>query len=771
MSWQKIRFFFKVVLLFGALVCVGLGIWILRLSSQIDERTKKGWFLPPLEIYSAADPHFVGQSLSAEKLIQELLRKGYRERAPHLRLFEGDFSKWPLDQCQNHIGEALPEEETFECLAIKSKSHSFGPQRESELQLFIFDSEKKIARLYSGEPLKPAEQILFAPQLFAQFYNNKPILRTITPLSEIPLACLQSITAIEDNRFLDHRGISVIGILRALVRNVFRGGIAQGGSTITQQLVKNYFLTPERTIKRKVIEIFMAILLEYKLSKDEILEHYLNVIYMGQNGPFQVRGYGAASQHYYGKPLSQLDLSECSLLAAIVNSPGRFNPFRHPERALKRRDRVLTKLREYEMVDDLATSQAKKKPLPERPPNTLTEPAPYFVQAVLAQLKEKGISLESGLRVFTTLREEAQEPAKDAIRNGLKSLHKKSKLVKKRKAEGHHLEALLISISVPTGEVIALVGGRKFSQTQYNRAMKSHRQVGSIMKPFVYLAALEASDEEGRSYTPLTALSDSKFTHKYEGQSWTPRNYDKKFQGLMPMYYALKNSKNVPTAKLGINIGLSSVIDVAKRMGVESNIAPLPSLTLGAFELYPWELTRAYSTLARFGLLQDNQFIRQVESLNGELLFKPNPEKEQVIAPATSAVLIGMMKQTIATGTARSISTWRGFKHPTAGKTGTTSDMKDAWFVGFTPDVLTLVWVGYDNNLSHGLTGSSGAVPIWSEFMKEYAARFPIRDFTWPEGVTTYTLKKESLVDMITDIDEHEVVDTPLILRLENLPE
>ncbi|MCB0421265.1 MAG: PBP1A family penicillin-binding protein [Bdellovibrionales bacterium] len=770
MTLQKLKRILAVFALLLLLLCITIAIGMYRLSSQIDERTKNGWFLPPLEIYSMADPYIEGQLLDTKDFLSYLEHHQYRSRPSHLRLLEGDFSLWPHELCQDHIDEDLPTEQTFRCIALKTFRRKFGPQRESQLHLFVIDQDNLLYGLFTGEPLKRVKAIRLAPHLFAQFYDNKPMLRKVLPLSEFPLACLQGITAIEDNRFLDHQGISFVGMFRALIRNIFRGGIAQGGSTITQQLVKNYFLTPERTLKRKVTEILMAILLEYKLSKDEILEHYLNVIYMGQNGPFQVRGYGAAADHYFAKPISQLNVSECALLAAIVNSPGRYNPFAHPERALARRNRVLNKMQEYQMMDELLIGQATKDPLPQRPPKVLTEPAPYFVQAVLTKLTALNIDQEKGLRVFTTLREEAQETAKNAIRDNLKLLEKNSPLIQKRKLAGHPLEALIISINVESGEVIALVGGRKYSQTQYNRAMNSHRQVGSLMKPFVYMAALETSDEDGRRYTPLSAISDSPFTYKYEGQSWTPQNYDKKFQGLVPLFYALKNSLNVPTARLGTSIGLTSIIDVARRMGIESPISPLPSLTLGAFELFPWELTRAYSTLARMGVMQDNRFINQVEDLNGQVIFEPDLKREQVVAPTTAAVLIGMMKQTVLTGTARSLTSWRGFHHPTAGKTGTTSDMKDAWFVGFTPDVLTLVWVGYDQNLSHGLTGSSGAVPIWSQFMKGYAAKYPMRDFTWPEGVANYTLKKEQIMDMITDAGEHELVDTNLIIRSENMP-
>ena len=603
-------------------------------------------------------------------------------------------------------------------------------------------------------------------QLFAQFYNNKPILRELLSLGEVPLHCLQAITAIEDNRFLDHRGINPTSIVRATLKNIINMGVVEGASTITQQLVKNYFLTHQKTFKRKLKEILMAMLLELRLDKDKILQHYLNVIYMGQNGSFEVRGYGSAAQHYFGKKLGSLDLPQCALMAAIVNSPGHFNPFRYPDRAKKRRNKVLRKMTKAHMIGKNEEEKASASPLPLQVPRNLSEPAPYYLQAVRRELKKLNIDPSQGLKVYTNLEVYAQEAAHQSIRSQIATLEKT--LLKKHKNK--KLQALLISINLDNAGIVALEGGRGYRQTQYNRALDAHRQVGSVMKPFVYLAALESMDENGKPYTPLTPLDDSPFTYKYEGQTWSPKNYKKDFKGRVPLFYALKNSMNIPTAKLGLQVGLSSIIDVAKRAGVYSSIEALPSLTLGAFELYPLEVAEAFTTIARLGQHSPLSTISKIESLNGDLIYKRKLKGETKISPEVAAVLVGMLKQTLITGTARSISSWRGFTRATAGKTGTTSDIKDAWFVGFTPYVLTVVWVGYDDNSPTGLTGSSGAIPIWSSFMKRYASAFPPDDFKWPENTVAYEYSAEDLQKITPKADEHEKIPHTLIFRKGNEP-
>ncbi|MBX9767817.1 MAG: transglycosylase domain-containing protein, partial [Bdellovibrionales bacterium] len=525
---------------------------------------------------------------------------------------------------------------------------------------------------------------------------------------------------------------SIGGILRALVKNIFAGKVRQGGSTITQQLVKNYFLTPERTLRRKLKEFAMAILLESRATKDEILETYVNEIYMGQNGVFQVRGHGAASLHYFGKPLADLNLSECALLAAIINSPGKFNPFLHPEDAMKRRTRVLDQMKELNLIDEAQHQASVEVPLPNNPKRALSEPAPFFVDAVRARIAELEIPTDAGLRVFTTLDLSAQEAATQAVKSGVERLEAQFPKLKKNKEAGERLEGALVSADPLSGFITAIVGGRNFRESQFNRAIRSKRQIGSLMKPIVYLSALESLDSNAEARTPLTLLEDQKRTFTDHGQKWTPENYDGVYHPQVPMFFALKSSLNVATAQLGIQIGLDGIVDLARRLGVSSRLEAMPSLTLGAFEMTPVEVLQIYSTLARFGNKFPLTSIERIESLEGENLYQFVIDPERVVSEDAVAVLVGMMKHTLISGTARGIFK-SGFVHPAAGKTGTTSDYKDSWFAGFTPYHVAITWVGYDSNKPSGLTGGSGAAPLWTDYMKNFGAEFPAVDFRWPE--------------------------------------
>jgi penicillin-binding protein 1B len=436
-------------------------------------------------------------------------------------------------------------------------------------------------------------------------------------------------------------------------------------------------------------------------------------------------------------------------MAAIVNGPGIYNPFTQLEKAKTRRAKVLLRMRELNMIGEDDEKNAAKEDLPQKPPEVLTETAPYFVDAVLNQLQTLKIDSEKGLRVYTTLNRRAQQVATASVSKTLARLEKDFKKIKEQKEKNKNLlETCLISADPNSGFIQALVGGRGYKTSQFNRAISGHRQVGSIMKPLVYLAALENVTPEGNPYTPLTIVEDVKFTYKYEGQKWSPDNYDKKYRGQIPLYQGLKDSLNAATASVGVAIGLSSVVDVARRLGIESKLLPLPSITLGAFELYPIEVLRAYTTMARTGSKIDLSFIRTVEDLDANLVYAHHYKEETATAPENVGVLVGMMKQAFETGTARAARLW-GFKHPAAGKTGTTSDYRDSWFAGFTPYHVAIAWIGYDNNEPHGLTGTSGALPIWTDYMKNYASHFPPIDFPLPEN--TVKVKVPAIPQEVTD--------------------
>jgi len=707
-------------------------IEVLLLNGQIAARLQKGWFLPPIEFYSAPRKIRLNENLDPLELKQTLISQGWRERLPVQTLFDRDFMVLPDSDCLNLVGQEVAT------VCIKIWRQNDGPG------IIAWNVTHQIVGLWSGPDHIPVSEISFNPELFAQYYQGQPILRRLTQIGNTPLECLQAVTAIEDSDFLKHGGISLSAIGRAMLRNLQKARFAEGGSTITQQLVKNYFLTGEKKISRKIKEQLMAILIESRYSKDDILTNYLNVIYMGQNGPFQIRGFGSAAQFYFQKDLETLNLSECALLAAIINNPGRYNPVRNPDNAKARRSLVLDRMVALEMIAPEQKDDAETLPLPKGQRRSLSEPAPYFVQAVLRKIEELGIDTEEGLKVYTTLSPKLQELAQVILAKATDEIESRfSNLIELKKA-GKSIQSALLVVDVSTGGVAGLVGGRSYKNSQYNRVLSAHRQPGSLFKPVVYLAALELSGVGDKTYTPLTVLQDEPWMYTYEGQTWEPQNYDRKFRGPIPLFFALTNSINIPTAHLATEVRLNNIIDLAHRLGISSVLDQLPSLSLGAFEVTPWEIGQAYSTLARFGEYIPLHLIRRIESPQGQLLFQEELEAAPVIASAPTASLVSMLEKTFSIGTAQSARAW-GWNETAAGKTGTTSDTKDAWFAGFTPDLLAVTWVGFDDNTPTELTGASGALPIWSQFMKEAQKIIAPRPFQWPDTTTRKVLDHDDL--------------------------
>ncbi len=715
-----------------ALMCIVLITWVWNLNDEVQDKLQNRRFLPPTEFYTSPLAIGAQDRWTRDELRHELVRRQYRENPPDRPLSAGQF--WSLEgaACTASIGH-LENVSEPQCL-ILSPQETPDPefaQPEMKLQAVIWSAADPaiVAAAARANPLRPAAQVWLEPEVFAQYLGSTPVLQNWTNLGDTPSSCLNAVLAIEDSQFLEHGGVSFLGIGRAAAKNILQGRFAQGGSTITQQMVKNFFLTSERTLKRKVTEIMMSMLLEAHANKDEIFETYLNIIYMGQSGPFEVRGFGAAARHYFNQDLSQLGLSECSLLAAILNSPGNFDPSRKPEAAQRRRARVLERMAELSMISPEDAASAQAAPLPKIQRQTLWETAPYYIQAALFTLTQAGLSSE-GLQIFTGLKSSHQEVAQKSVQGQIEKLEKDHPKIKEIAAKGIPLEGLLLSMDLRNNWITAAVGGRSFRKTQYNRILDGHRQIGSLMKPFVFYSALENDP----SLNALTTIKDAKFSYKYEGQTWSPVNYGRKYEGEVPMYYALKKSLNAATAQAGITAGLPRLKDVAERAGSTSTLKPLPSLTLGAFELYPTEVLRMYSTLAHLGQKSEPIWVRSARYPQGNTVYTPSIESSEVLDPVVTAQVVGMMKQTTQSGTAAAVKA-SGFDLPTAGKTGTTSDSRDTWFAGFTPQRLTLAWIGYDQNASHNLTGGSGTVPIWIEFMKKATEHDSKKDFAWPSGV------------------------------------
>lgn len=746
---RKVKLFLIFSFIFLLTLTSILGAIIFNFDREIQSRLTQKNFAEPVEFYSAPLAFEVGNFLDEKTFLELLERFSYRKRSSDQILRGGDFSFKSGESCQSF----MQQEESagwHRCFLFRNNWAQQGfviALEETDKILGVFDLDKKT-------PLKQAQ---LEPEIFAQFYGEKPILRNIKDLGEMPRYCLDAIVSIEDPNFFEHQGISFKAIFRAMFKNVSSLKFAQGGSTITQQLIKNYFLTSEKTLKRKIKELLMSVLIEFHASKEEILQIYLNLIYMGQNGVFEVRGYGAASQHYFGKKLEDTSLSECALLAAIVNSPGRFNPFNHPEVTKDRRDKVLDKMAESGMISVEEREESKMDPLPQSNQITQLDPTPYFVDAVRKYLKSVGIGEESGLKVYTTLDVRFQKIAKESVKEGIEHLETRFPKLKEHKDP---LQAFLIASNPKTGEVKALIGGRSFATSPYNRAFEASRQIGSIMKPFVYLTAF-AEDPDSEKYTPMTPLENIPFSHVYNKQTWTPTNYDKEnIPEHPPLFYALKQSLNIPTAKLAIDIGLDKVKQTARDLGMKSPMQDFPALSLGAFEMHGTEVLESYNSLSQLGTYRPLQFVYFVKNFQNQFLYVSDFFEKQMVDAKSVAKVVSIMKETMRTGTAASTRRL-GFDFESAGKTGTTNDTKDSWFCGFTPNHSTVSWVGFDDNASTGLTGASGALYIWTAYMKKVSRYFPNEDFAWPEGLQKHTITRDELLQL--GIPEEKAIDTELV--------
>lgn len=709
-------------------------------EADLEQRLQSKKFIVPTEFYTAPIQFQTGTFLNQQKISDHLLKQNFRQRAPEQRLLPGDFMFADRKFCESLLGSLdIPYER---CFAFINKS-VLPDNAAKETNWVLLNEQFFIVKLLKSDLNGEVSKLSLEPELLAQYLNTEPIMQEELALSEIPTYCPNAIMAIEDANFLTHTGFSVTGTLRGLIVPVLKGKKPQGGSTITQQLVKNYFLSNERSLKRKAQELILSVLIEKKFTKDQILETYMNIIYMGQNGPFQLIGLGSASKYYFQKSLREASLSECALLAAILNGPGVYNPFTKPEKTLTRRNLVLSKMFELNLISERELEEAKKTLLPAKKPNLASETAPYYIDAVRKQMKEFGIPLQ-GTKIYTGLNLEQQQWAQESLRNHLEKLEKDNKKISDLKAKGNNLEGVVLSVDNSDGVISVAVGGRSFRMTQYNRAIDSHRQVGSIFKPLVYLTALNKADKEGNNYHPLSIINDEKFEINYEKQKWSPENYTKNFFGPVPLYFALKNSLNASTAKLGLELGLDEIIKTAKSIGVTSNLKSLPSLTLGAFEMYPKEVLQIYSNIANLGKSHKISFITKVTDAKDNILFELQPSLTEIFDSVSLSSLVSIMKQTTKTGSAKLISA-SGYDFPVAGKTGTTSDNKDSWFAGFTPFMTTVVWVGYDQNLVSGLTGASGAVPVWLNYMKLSSQKYDKNDFSFPEDkIKRFTIDEKT---------------------------
>jgi penicillin-binding protein 1B len=560
-------------------------------------------------------------------------------------------------------------------------------------------------------------------------------------LDDVPKVLVRAVLAAEDHRFLDHPGLDVRSLTRAAWANIRAGRIRQGGSTITQQLIKMRLLTPRRTLARKLQEAWLATLVEWRYSKRQILEAYLNEVYLGQRGGLAIRGVGAAARAYFAKEVHQLTVGEAALLAGMLCAPNTYSPAVNPERSRERRDAVLARMRELRMLDAGALAAAQREPV-----RTLVEPgpgqaAPYFADHVRQELErrldERALLDARVTRVFTTLDPVLQRFAEDAVARGLDRLETH---IARRTGSRAPLQAALVALDPRTGAIRALVGGRDYRTSQFNRAVHARRQPGSAFKPFVYLAALRARG--GRP--PLTVASrvdDAPVTLHVNRKPWTPRNDGGRYHGRVTVRRALEQSLNSATVRIAQAVSPALVMDTARSLGIAAPMAPVPALALGAFEVSPLELGYAYAAFANGGIRPAAATsIRSLARSDGRRVEpRGHDEDRSVISPAEAYVMTSLLAGAIRSGTGRPVLAL-GVPGEIAGKTGTTNDGRDAWFVGYSSRLLAVVWVGFDQDDAHGLAGAQAASPIWADFMKQALEALPAPPFAVPAGITVVDL-------------------------------
>ncbi|NOR80394.1 MAG: penicillin-binding protein 1B [Methyloprofundus sp.] len=613
-------------------------------------------------------------------------------------------------------------------ISLKTRQFVFWDKTQEVQHIRVAFSKTEVRSITDVETGRELSIVRLDPVQIGSFYPAHKEDRVLVKLEDVPETLVQGLLATEDRDFYQHIGISFKGIARAMWVNLRKGKLVQGGSTITQQLVKNFYLTSERSLKRKINEAFMALILEARFSKDDILEAYLNEVYLGQDGAHAIHGFGLASEFYFSRPLNNLPLDKVAALIALVRGPTYYDLRRKPERAIKRRNLVLEEMFAQGDIDAKQLKQAEQKslnvvPFAHRPANRY----PAFIELVRGQLRQEYDDADltsEGLSIFTTLDTKVQDALETSIKQQLAKIEKQRKRSK-------NLETAAIVTRKESGEIVALAGGRNSQQVGFNRALNAIRPIGSLIKPIVYLTALEYPEK----YTLITPVSDREIKVQAEkGKIWSPSNYDNKEHGDVAFYTALVHSYNLATVRIGMDIGIGRIAKTLRDTGVSRPINLFPSMLLGALPLSPFEVTQMYQTLAGDGFAMPLRSINAVLATDGTLLQRYPYAIRQTLDPAASYLTNWTLQQVMREGTGRSAYQTLAKDMVIAGKTGTTNDLKDSWFAGYTGDYLAVFWVGRDDNKSTGVTGASGALKLWTALMKQVATQ-PVL-LSMPDSVT-----------------------------------
>lgn len=670
----------------GAVLTVFYGGYLdWQIRSKMDGQI---WRLPA-EVYSRIESVKISDNLAFDEVIQILLDNEYRQTT--MVAAPGDFKL---------------EDDT---IVVLRRAFPFPDKPEPQRVLRLRFADNKLNRIEDLVALKAIDEFRLAPKLIAMLESDNED-RLAIPLQNYPRLLIDALILTEDRRFYDHHGINPVGIIRALITNIRAGQTVQGGSTLTQQLVKNLFLSSERTITRKANEALMSLVLDWRYDKNRILETYLNEIYLGQNGDTQIHGFELASQFYFGRSIREISLDQIALLVGMVKGPSLYNPWRNPQNALERRNVVLKLMLEHKMIGDELYQLLSQRPLGVQQKGQISRKYPSFIQTLQADLRrelgEHKISSLLGARIFTTMDLKQQAQAENAVVNTVSQLQLKTK--------NPYLEGAMIVADYRVGEIRAVVGGLQTQYAGFNRALMAKRQIGSLVKPSIYLTAL-SNPEQFRLNTPI---NNQPITINVKGSPpWQPRNYDKKYSGSVMLMDALARSLNIPTVNIGMKVGLSKVIDTQKAMGWDNvEIPKVPAMLLGAYTISPYDVTKLYQTIANQGGRIELTTVDTIADRQGNIIYQHDKTAKQVVPQEAAFQTLFAMQQTVERGTARSLQNDYADLR-LAGKTGTTNDARDTWFVGIDGKNISTVWLGRDDNGETKLTGASGALQIYKDYL------------------------------------------------------
>lgn len=679
------RFLLKVAFS-GAVLTVFYGGYLdWQIRSKMDGQI---WRLPA-EVYSRIESVKISDNLAFDEVIQILLDNEYRQTT--MVAAPGDFKL---------------EDDT---IVVLRRAFPFPDKPEPQRVLRLRFVDNKLNRIEDLVAVKAIDEFRLAPKLIAMLESDNED-RLAIPLQNYPRLLIDALILTEDRRFYDHHGINPVGIIRALITNIRAGQTVQGGSTLTQQLVKNLFLSSERTITRKANEALMSLVLDWRYDKNRILETYLNEIYLGQNGDTQIHGFELASQFYFGRSIREISLDQIALLVGMVKGPSLYNPWRNPQNALERRNVVLKLMLEHKMIGDELYQLLSQRPLGVQQKGQISRKYPSFIQTLQADLRrelgEHKMSSLLGARIFTTMDLKQQAQAENAVVNTVSQLQLKTK--------NPYLEGAMIVADYRVGEIRAVVGGLQTQYAGFNRALMAKRQIGSLVKPSIYLTAL-SNPEQFRLNTPI---NNQPITINVKGSPpWQPRNYDKKYSGSVMLMDALAHSLNIPTVNIGMKVGLSKVIDTQKAMGWDNvEIPKVPAMLLGAYTISPYDVTKLYQTIANQGGRIEITTVDTIADRQGNIIYQHDKTAKQVVPQEAAFQTLFAMQQTVERGTARSLQNDYADLR-LAGKTGTTNDARDTWFVGIDGKNISTVWLGRDDNGETKLTGASGALQIYKDYL------------------------------------------------------